>query len=179
MNPTLLLCMIAILVSVAGCEKGPELGLVKGTVTLDGEPIKDVIVAFTPIQRESGGSAVVGPYSTATTNANGQYVLYDRTGNRGAVIGRHRVSFEYHGYKPGLEAELKHAIDDARQNGNEFAARRALQQLEVAKKAKRMPKHYNEEFSKITANVTAGSNEISFSLNSEEHKDDSANKESK
>ncbi len=67
-----------------GCgSSGPPLGTVSGTVTLDGEPVTNGLVAFTP---EAGGRG-----STGMTDANGKYELAFVEGP-GALIGAHKVS---------------------------------------------------------------------------------------
>jgi hypothetical protein len=45
---------------VCGCQKGPAIGTVEGEVTLDGKPLKDGRVLFTPIdgQGQTGGATI-------------------------------------------------------------------------------------------------------------------------
>jgi len=71
--------------SFCGCsaEDGPELGRVSGTVTLDGEPVPNVIVNFEP---SSGGRA-----SFAITDDNGRYQLRFTSKRKGALPGKHHV----------------------------------------------------------------------------------------
>jgi hypothetical protein len=45
-----LLCALAL---VAGCQRGPEVGTVKGTITLDGKPVEGGIVRFVPADGNS------------------------------------------------------------------------------------------------------------------------------
>jgi hypothetical protein len=69
----------------AGCgsgEKPLDLGEVKGTVTLDGQPLAKAVVAFNPEK---------GPSSGAITDETGKYVLVNKNGKRGAMIGKHKV----------------------------------------------------------------------------------------
>lgn len=61
----------------------PELGEVRGRVTLDGAPLADVGVIFTP---ENGRA------SRARTDADGNYELNYLRDIRGAVLGVHKVS---------------------------------------------------------------------------------------
>jgi len=75
-------------VSLVGCGGGvpsdqPNLAPVKGVVTLDGEPVADANVIFSP--KEGGGS------STATTDAQGNYELRYKRDMMGAEIGIHIV----------------------------------------------------------------------------------------
>jgi len=70
------------LASVAGCgSRG--LGQVTGTVKLDGDPLPDAMVIFTPL---TGGRPAAG-----RTDAQGKYELvFDREGT-GAMLGEHVV----------------------------------------------------------------------------------------
>jgi hypothetical protein len=81
-------CLLAILLSaglVCGCHRGtrPDLGLVHGRVTLDGRPLADAIVSFTPDGR--------GRNSTAFADGNGAYSLNYIRDVQGAVVGWHTV----------------------------------------------------------------------------------------
>ena len=70
---------------LAGCSRGdrPSLGLVSGTVTLDGKPLAGARVIFEPVE---GGRA-----STASTDNEGRYeLIYIRT-DKGAKVGPHNV----------------------------------------------------------------------------------------
>jgi len=69
----------------AGCgssEKPLDLGEVKGTVTLDGQPLAKARVSFNPEK---------GPSSAAITDETGKYVLINKTGKPGAMVGNHKV----------------------------------------------------------------------------------------
>ncbi|HOP76094.1 MAG TPA: carboxypeptidase-like regulatory domain-containing protein [Thermogutta sp.] len=72
-------------VLVAGCgSRGPALGRVEGTVTLDGVPLGGARIIFTPVD---GGRA-----SMAVTDGSGHYELEFAGGVKGAVVGKHKVS---------------------------------------------------------------------------------------
>jgi hypothetical protein len=77
-----LVMMIATL--TAGCQRGPDLGLVEGTITLDGRPLAATAVVFQP---KMGGHA-----SRATTDDAGHYRLIYIRDIGGALIGSHAVS---------------------------------------------------------------------------------------
>lgn len=69
----------------AGCRQAsdmPEVAPVTGVVTLDGNPLADATVTFSP---ESGRD------SAGTTNEAGQYTLIYLPDVPGAKIGRHKV----------------------------------------------------------------------------------------
>lgn len=79
-------CAISLAFALAGCggSRGPELGEVEGTVTLDGALVSGAMVTFQPKD--------TGSYSAAYTDDRGQYrLVYSRT-RTGAMVGTHEVS---------------------------------------------------------------------------------------
>jgi hypothetical protein len=46
-------CLCTVVVAVLGCSKGPPVGIVRGTVTLDGQPLKEGAITFTPLDGQS------------------------------------------------------------------------------------------------------------------------------
>jgi hypothetical protein len=98
-----------------GCARDdrPELGNVRGRVTLDGKPLTDVTVSFRPV----GG----GRQSCGDTDRDGYYELIYLRDIRGAKIGKHRVAIgssdgvtppkkrlpERYNAKTALEAEVR------------------------------------------------------------------------
>lgn len=77
------LLLIALLVVFVGCDRGLRLGPAEGTVTLDGKPVADAGMIFTPVDG--------GPPGTGSTDAQGRFKL--RTVNSdGAKVGEHRVT---------------------------------------------------------------------------------------
>ena len=70
---------------VVGCEKGPQLGTVTGTVTYEGKPLNQATVYFT---HESGRAAY------ARTDESGHYELQFSDGRSGALLGNNAVSIE-------------------------------------------------------------------------------------
>jgi hypothetical protein len=97
MRTRLLLGLAA--VAALGC--GREFAPVSGKVTLNGQPVAGATVVFQPIARE--GSIDAGPGSVGTTNDKGEYTLTADTGQKGAVVGKHRVMISSLGVKPGSE----------------------------------------------------------------------------
>lgn len=70
-----------------GCgQGGPELNIApaKGTVKLDGSPLPNAIVVFTP---ESDGIP-----ATATTDENGRFTLTTKEPGDGAMVGKHKIT---------------------------------------------------------------------------------------
>ncbi len=82
------LALLAGLAAVAGCDRGPELAVVTGTVTLNGVALDEIRVEFMP-DPEKGNVAAT---STAETDAEGKFTLtWPGTGKPGAAVGWHRV----------------------------------------------------------------------------------------
>jgi hypothetical protein len=79
-----LVCVIAPL-TIVGCSPSqrPPLGMVRGTVTLDGVPLPNATLRFTP--------AGPGRTSQGTTDAEGRYELRYLRDIRGANIDAHAV----------------------------------------------------------------------------------------
>jgi hypothetical protein len=75
-----------VLCFAVGCRRdGLELASVEGVVLLDGAPVSDAGVTFTPVDPKQG------PPAFAATDAEGRFTLV--TANRpGAVLGEHRVA---------------------------------------------------------------------------------------
>ena len=79
-----LLSIAYCLLVLSGCSGDmPKLGTVHGKVTLDGKPLADAGVVFTPIDG--------GRQSMAVTGTNGKYALTYLRDIRGAKIGQHSV----------------------------------------------------------------------------------------
>jgi hypothetical protein len=76
--------LIAALLILAGCNRGPQMAEVEGTVKLNGKALDKIQVEFWP--------EVNGPRSVAVTDANGRFALASDNGQmKGAVVGPHRV----------------------------------------------------------------------------------------
>ncbi|WP_437200791.1 carboxypeptidase-like regulatory domain-containing protein [Planctomicrobium sp. SH664] len=77
------LVAIAVLIS-SGCRRDDvELGDVTGRVTLDGKPVPNAYITFTP-----DGA---GRPSTCRSDEEGRYVLRFSTARSGALVGTHQV----------------------------------------------------------------------------------------
>lgn len=83
-----LFVLFAIGFIILGCSnKGsdqPDLGYVKGTVTLDGKPFVGAIIVFSPEK---------GRQSTGLTDENGKYELEYLHHSKGAMLGQHTIGF--------------------------------------------------------------------------------------
>jgi hypothetical protein len=88
------------LAAVLGCSSGgPDVVPVSGTVTLNGKPLANATVAFSPIARP--GEVIAGDGSAGKTDANGDYTLTTSRGVAGAQVGRHRVRITVLTREPG------------------------------------------------------------------------------
>lgn len=76
-------CCMLVAVMAAGCGRDDLSGIVIGQVLLDGRPLSDAVVVFSPVSGE--------PASFGTTDANGRYELEFTGTKRGAFVGRHKV----------------------------------------------------------------------------------------
>ena len=68
--------------SIAGCERGEELGKIRGRVTFQGAPVTEGLVVFSNAQK--------GIFMTAVLNVDGSYVVTSARG-RGLPLGQYRV----------------------------------------------------------------------------------------
>lgn len=66
-----------------GCESGPEIASVEGTVTMDGKPLPNATVMFIPENGRPAG---------ARTDEQGHFVLNFTAGRKGAMPGKNSVS---------------------------------------------------------------------------------------
>lgn len=78
-----------------GCQRGPALCKVQGQVKLDGKPLPQATVMFSPV----GG----GYTSLAETDAEGHYELKYSQGGVGAQLGKHRVTIETYAIRAGAD----------------------------------------------------------------------------
>ncbi|WP_417386336.1 carboxypeptidase regulatory-like domain-containing protein [Gimesia sp.] len=74
-------CLIYLMLTGCG-NSGPDLATVTGNITLDGQPVADARVEFSPSE---------GRTSVGTTNADGVYELQFSIDRAGAMIGHHSV----------------------------------------------------------------------------------------
>jgi len=79
--------------SLLGCGSSYSLVPVSGTVTVDGKPESGIKLYFSPMAVENNVDS--GPHSTGITDESGGFVLENRYGDAGAVVGKHRVVLSY------------------------------------------------------------------------------------
>ncbi|MFV0443016.1 MAG: carboxypeptidase regulatory-like domain-containing protein [Planctomycetaceae bacterium] len=130
-----------VLCVLPGCSGGhaPELGLVTGTVTLDGKPLSGVEVGFHPTD---------GRPAFGRTDLAGQYHLTYMPQKPGCKIGSNVVTIgNAEGEEDVLEMEGDNAVSP------------------TAKAKPRIPERYNVK-SELKAEVQPGQNEFDFDLKS-------------
>jgi hypothetical protein len=88
--------LVAVLGLVVGCGDA-NLGRVRGTVTLDGQPLEGAMVTFAPVE---GGRPAAG-----RTDARGRYQLVYSRDAGGAMIGEHLVTITTYDERPGENGE--------------------------------------------------------------------------
>lgn len=96
-----------LLVSAVGCGgSGGEHNVASagGTVTLDGQPVPELVVNFTPQAAAGGGNP--GKSATGRTDANGKFTLSTYEMGDGAVIGNHQVVVSLDGPNPTPPGKL-------------------------------------------------------------------------
>ncbi|MEW4563322.1 carboxypeptidase-like regulatory domain-containing protein [Bremerella sp. JC770] len=135
--------MLLSLIGCAGPSDQPDLGQVRGTVTLDGEPLSNVVVVFQPD---------VGRPASGRTDADGKYELTYIRSTRGTKIGHNRVEIA-----PSEEEDA--AGEDAGEVDTPMSRRRKR-----ARKPK-VPYRYNTR-SELEADVKPGDNTFDFELES-------------
>lgn len=84
-NQVILLLAVFAMLLPAGCQKGPPLGEVSGTITFDGQPIEKATITFTHVD---------GKAAFARTDANGFYELTFSDGRNGALLGNNAIAIE-------------------------------------------------------------------------------------
>lgn len=146
-----LVCVLGCLVCLGCGSGGPELGEVTGIVTMDGQPVANALVTFTP--KEGGRS------STGATDASGKYVLAFVDGP-GAMVGVHQVTV----------TTLQQAATPAsemRSDSAEYAKQAAGGQSDYDKATVKetIPAKYNTK-TELTFEVKSGGNTFDIAMTS-------------
>jgi hypothetical protein len=104
----------ALLLASAGCGKKPA--PVRGTLTLDGQPVEGATVLFVPEQAGEGRQA------TGQTGAGGKFELTTARKGDGAFPGNYKVVVQYgEGVEAPPSSNMRDAfqgLDKARKEGN-------------------------------------------------------------
>tara|TARA_R110002111_G_scaffold262862_2_gene342004 strand:+ start:9389 stop:9802 length:414 start_codon:yes stop_codon:yes gene_type:complete len=134
------------------------LGEVSGIVTMNGSPLADVVVVFTP---EKGNP------SSGRTDASGKYVLFYRENAEGAIVGSHKVSItSKQTFNPSSkgESEIEEAIPIDSPTGPDSNMPPIKLPAGTFKKES-IPTKYNTK-TELKADVIAGENTFDFDLKS-------------
>jgi len=136
----LMMTLLSLSFSLAGCGGGgsdqPELGQVKGTITMDGSPLADVSVTFSP---DSGRPA------TGKTDVAGNYELIYIRNTPGCKLGHNKVMISNSTEEDEMEQEGDDAVQTAPSDENEIPAK------------------YNDKTT-LEADVQPGENTFNFDL---------------
>ena len=94
-----------------GC--GSKYPPVSGKVTYGGKPISGIRLVFSPSDSDT---ATPGPFSIGVTDEEGAYSLEARDGAPGAIVGLHKVGFDWSDIRSytmrDLERSLRESQDD-------------------------------------------------------------------
>ncbi|MGQ9662808.1 MAG: carboxypeptidase regulatory-like domain-containing protein [Kiritimatiellia bacterium] len=143
-----LLMALFIAWAVSGCgHRGPKMGVVKGKVTLDGQPAANLVVNFSPVEG--------GINSSGVTAEDGTYVLVSHLG-KGAAVGRHRVAIT--SQRPAATLGQEGDEDDPN-----YMAAQAYASLRAPAFVEKIPARYNTN-SELIREVKAGENIFDFDL---------------
>ena len=102
-----LILFTTLILGCGGNSDLPEIGIVKGQLTLDGQPVKQANIMFYPLSK--------GRSSTAITDDEGKYILSYKADVPGAMVGEHEVIVSTKndpvgepgpGYVPGRKEEF-------------------------------------------------------------------------
>ncbi|MFK7767065.1 MAG: carboxypeptidase-like regulatory domain-containing protein [Mariniblastus sp.] len=140
---------------LTGCSNDASIVPVSGTVTLDGDPVPGVLVVFMPQPLEN--NVAPGPYSEATTDANGKYTMKTRYGDPGACVGTHVVSFSYADMDEEEVASAENEAQESKGEGGTGNSKKAgaSEEKSQLKGRKRIPRRYGDD-SQVTMTVEPG-----------------------
>ena len=137
-----LMSSIALCLSLSGCsgtvDDQPDIGLVKGVVTLDGQPLSGASISFLP---DSGRTA------SARTDANGNYELIYIRDTPGCKLGQNKVIIT--------------TLNDNAEDDNALEGDDAVIKVERVKET--LPAKYNRK-TELVAMVKPGENTFDFKL---------------
>lgn len=82
-----------VLVAATGCDSGPRVAPVQGTVLRSGKPVPNASITFYP--------AAAGRPSYGMSDTEGAYSLEYSESKQGAIVGEHKVTVAVGGSLPG------------------------------------------------------------------------------
>jgi hypothetical protein len=134
----------AVLLTLVGCSDAPKVAPVSGKVLLNGKPLANATVTFSPIAKP--GEVNAGDGSVGQTNDKGEYTLTNSRGLPGAQVGSHRIRISVIGAQAGNGDERRSRVGPAPKDP--------------------VPLRYNAQ-SALTFDVTSGgTNQADFELTS-------------
>ena len=147
----LFFALIGLLATIPACGGGAiKTEGVTGVVTLDGEPLPNATVYFTPVDKASGAQQSVG-----RTNELGEYKLQTLLGAADA------------GTTPGDYVVTIDCVDEVPTGGTKLNDEG--EEVPETEEIQRVPARYlNASTSGLTATVVKGANTFNFDLTSEE-----------
>jgi len=129
-------------------------------VTYEGEPLSNVRLVFSPVPTEN--SASTGPFSVAISDEAGAFSLETRDGVPGAVVGLHKVGFDWSDIRSYTMADLKSALQESK-GDPEKQARIKAKIADVQQKLDSRPELKAGLQTKFTV-TEGGSSEVAFEL---------------
>lgn len=152
-------CLALWCIASAGCGSAVSTEYVEGVVTLDGSPVADATVMFTPVDAGQGAPA------TGITDANGVYRLTAVVvGEARPTAGAGTLPGEYFVGVIKSVTETPMSEEEAYKKGVPYVAPRPGQ---VAKTTHVVPQNYNDpKQSGLKVTVQAGKNSIPLELKS-------------
>jgi hypothetical protein len=141
---------------LVGCDTGPKVSMVTGTIHLDGKPIANATITLSPVAGGTGKSA------QGITNADGVYTVTDATSKNigtGAVVGEYKVGILW--FKPSIDTSRSSGSGEGSMNADKTAATKATGPDSLLPAA-----YQNPETSGLTLTVKAGTNKQDFELDS-------------
>lgn len=124
--------------TVVGCDRGPQMGTVAGTVTFGGQPVTEGTIQFYPVKS--------GPLAAGRIGSDGSFVLSSETAGDGARVGEYVVVIVPPSDVNRLQSELK--------AGQPWSA--TFNNIPEAVRT--------QQSSNLTATVEAGENNFEFDL---------------
>ena len=95
-----------VLVAV-GCGDAKHMAPVSGIVKLNGKPLAGATISFEPVENDNGPNR--NPTSSGgKTDENGSYELETGTGEKGALVGKHRVKISLYKQQQDPESDARH-----------------------------------------------------------------------
>ena len=150
-----------LVVAFVGCDGGPAVKPVTGTVTLDGTPIAGAVITFQPTEGSTGKPAV------GTSDASGNFTVTDMNSDNigsGAVAGEYRVGVMW--FKPGTDSSQ--ATGESGGNEEEAVKNDKAAVSTVSGPEALLPPDYQSPVtSGLTATVGTGDNTFKFDLKSD------------